>query len=340
MSCYIVGYGSALPENIVTNTDLAPKLGVTPEWIEANSGIKERRWVDARESTSDLAAQALKQAIQNAGVSADAINYLIAGTLSPDYQVPGIAPIIQHKINGLSAIAAVDLRVGCTTILYSLQLAKALVESKTVNTVACVGAEAQSKGLRLDPSSAELSMLFGDGAGAIIVSNKSRLSDYTSRPILEVKDLLIATDGAFAEELSVKAPGTANGAEWLNMEDLEKGLHYGSMNGRVVIMHAVRKLGDVASEILKRNNLSLDEISLISPHQANANLLKALAKRLSFSEEKIVINLDKLGNTSGASAFLALCQAREENKLIVGQYVMILAFGAGFTWGAALCQVC
>ncbi|MBI4854979.1 MAG: hypothetical protein HY819_24530 [Acidobacteria bacterium] len=124
------------------------------------------------------------------------------------------------------------------------------------------------------------------------------------------------------------------------MEDLEKGLHYGSMNGRVVIMHAVRKLGDGASEILKRNNLSLDEISLIIPHQANANLLKALAKRLSFSEEKIVINLDKLGNTSEASAFLALCQAREENKLIVGQYVMILAFGAGFTWGAALCQVC
>lgn len=338
MSCYIVGYGRALPENIVTNAELAPKLGVAPEWIEANSGIKERRWVSASESTSDLASQSLIQAIQNAGLSVDAIDYLIAGTLSPDYQVPGIAPIIQRKLNNAGMIPAVDLRVGCTTILYSLQLAKALIKSKAANIVACVGAEAQSKGLRLDPSSAELSMLFGDGAGAIIVS--SNANSYTSSPVLEVKDLVIATDGFFAEDLSVKLPGTANGAEWLSAKNMEKGLQYGAMNGRVVIMHAVRKLSDVASEVLKRNNLSLDQISLIVPHQANVNLLKSLAKRLSFPEEKIIINLDKFGNTSGASAFLALYQAKEENRLIRGKYVLILAFGAGFTWGAALCQVC
>ncbi|KAF0247316.1 MAG: 3-oxoacyl-acyl-carrier-protein synthase III [bacterium] len=182
-------------------------------------------------------------------------------------------------------------------------------------------------------------MLFGDGAGAVIVSNNLRLSNYTSNPVLELKDLIIATDGAFAEDLSVKAPGTANGKDWLNDEQMELGLHYGSMNGRVVIMHAVRKLGDVANEILKRNSLSLDQISLLVPHQANANLLKSLAKRMSFPEEKIVVNLDRLGNTSSASAFLALCQAKEESRFIPGQYVMILAFGAGFTWGAALCQV-
>lgn len=340
MSCYIVGYGSALPENIVTNNELAPKLGVAPEWIEANSGIKERRWVSASQSTSDLATQAVSQAIQNAGVSPDAIDYLIGGTLSPDYQVPGVAPIVQHKLTGASNIPAVDLRVGCTAILYSLQLAKGLVESKIASTVACFGAEAQSKGLHIDPSSAELSMLFGDGAGAIIVSNNPWLSNYSSSPVLEVKDIIIRTDGAFAQDLSVKAPGTANGKEWLNAEQMQKGLHYGSMNGRVVIMHAVRKLGDLASEILKRNDLSLDQISLLVPHQANANLLKSLSKRLSFPEEKIVMNLDKLGNTSGASAFLALCQAKEENRFVSGQYVMILAFGAGFTWGAALCQVC
>lgn len=339
MSCYIVGYGANVPERVVTNHELAPKLGCSSEWIETNSGIKERHWVESNQATSDLAALAVKQAIDNAGVTPDAVDYLIGGTLSPDYQVPGISPIVQHKVNGLRNIPAVDLRAGCVNILYSLQLAKGLIESSIANTVVCFGAEAQSKGLNLTPSAAELSMLFGDGAGAILLSNKPKPSDYTNAPILEVKDILIATDGSFAEDLAVKSPGTANGAEWLNTECIEKGLHYGVMNGRVVIMQAVRKLGDITSELLKRNELSLEQISLIIPHQANINLLRSLAKRLSISEAQIVVNLDRYGNTSGASAFLALWQAKEEKRLIAGQYIIILAFGAGFTWGAALCKV-
>ncbi len=339
MSCYILGYGANLPEKVITNQELAPKLGVSSEWIETNSGIRERHWVEPNQTTSDLAVLAVKQAIDNAGITPDAVDYLIGGTLSPDYQVPGIAPLVQNKLNGLRNIPAVDLRVGCVNILYSLQLAKGLVEANLANTIVCFGAEAQSKGLNLTPKAAELSMLFGDGAGALVISNKPRLSSYTNAPVLELQDVVIATDGSFAEDLAVKSPGTANGAEWLNSESIEKGLHYGVMNGRVVIMQAVRKLGDIASEILKRNNLSLEEINLIIPHQANINLLRSLAKRLSISENQIVVNLDRYGNTSSASAFLALHQAKEEKRLISGQNILFLAFGAGFTWGAALCKV-
>jgi 3-oxoacyl-[acyl-carrier-protein] synthase-3 len=312
-------------------------LGVAPEWIEASSGIGERRWVAAEESSSDLAAEAVRGAIEEARVRTDEIDYLIGCTLSPDYQVPGVAPIVQRKIEARN-IPAVDIRVGCVGILYSLQLARALIESGAAKTVVCFGAEAQSKGLELNPQCAELSMLFGDGAGALVVRGESALNEREFA--LKIEDVLIKTDGDFAEDLIVRAPGTANGARWIDREHIESGLHRGQMNGRSVILHAVRKLADAAVEVVERNGISIDEIDLIVPHQANANLLGLLAKKLSVGEEKIVTNIDRFGNTSGASAFLALWQARSERRLKPDSRVLIMAFGAGFTWGAALGRVC
>jgi 3-oxoacyl-[acyl-carrier-protein] synthase-3 len=337
MSCYITGCGAALPRRVVTNAELAPLLGVAPEWIKANSGIRERRWVEAEESCSELAAEAVRHAIEDARVRADEIDYLIGCTISPDYQVPGIAPIVQRKIEARN-IPALDIRVGCVGVLYSLQLARALIESRAAETVVCFGAEAQSKGLELNRESAELSMLFGDGAGALVVRGEGALNE--SEMALRVEDVLIKTDGRFAEDLIVRSPGTANGARWLEPRDIDSGSHRGRMNGRSVILHAVRKLADAAVEVTERNNVSLEEIDLIVPHQANANLLGQLAKRLSISEEKVIVNVDRFGNTSGASAFLALWQARSEERLRPGSHVLIAAFGAGFTWGAALGRVC
>jgi acyl carrier protein len=176
---------------------------VEPAWIEANSGIRERRWVEAHQSTSDLAAAAVADATNDAGINAAQLDYLIGGTLSPDYQVPGVAPLVQHKLAGCRAIPALDVRAGCAAALYSLQLAAALIDSRAAETIACFGAEAQSKGLRLDRASAELSMLFGDGAGAVIVSRApSKMG--TS---IKIEDVLISSDGAFAEDLIVRAPG-------------------------------------------------------------------------------------------------------------------------------------
>ena len=338
MNCYITGYGAALPERVVTNEELAPRLGVAPEYIEANSGICARRWADADQASSDLAQLAVRDALLNAGLSAKEIDYFIGCTLSPDYQVPGVAPIVQRKVEGYQ-VPSVDLRVGCAAILYSLQLACALIESRMASAIACFGAEAQSKGLDLDRRSAEVSMLFGDGAGAIIVTAEAMLRNDSQAPVLRVDDLLIATDGSFAEDLIVRSPGTANGARWFDKEQFENRLHAGSMQGRSVILHAVRKLADAANLITKRNGISIEEIDLIVPHQANANLLRSLATRLAVAPERVITNVDRYGNTSGASAFLALWQASREDRLRPGGRVLILAFGAGFTWGAALCRV-
>jgi len=249
-------------------------------------------------------------------------------------------------VSGIGNVPAVDLRVGCAAILYSLQLARALVESGAAKTILCFGAEAQSKGLDLCNNSAELSMLFGDGAGALLVSRDypvatapgTFLSCPPELPALRIDDVLIQTDGSFAEDLCVRAPGTANGPRWFD-EELPAGLQFGAMSGRVVILQAVRKLEEAALELLGRNGMSIKDIDLIIPHQANANLLRTLIKRLSVSPERVVINLDRYGNTSSASAFIALSGAHKEGRLRPGSQVLFLAFGAGFTWGAALCTV-
>ncbi len=331
MSCYIAACGAALPERIVTNAELAPMLGIAPEWIEANSGIRERRWVAAQQSASDLATAAVRDALRQADLNASAIDYLLGGTLSPDYQVPGVAPIVQRKLMDCRLIPALDVRVGCAALLYSLQIARGLLASNAARTVVCFGAEAQSKGLDLHPRSAELSMLFGDGAGAIVVSQQP-----TTGLALRVEDVLLATDGSFAEDLGVRAPGSGNGARWRDEERAE--LFLPKMNGRTVILHAVRKLTEATRELLDRNQLSFDQIDWLVPHQANLNLLRALGKKLEIEQDRIIVNLDRYGNTSGASAYLALHDAQP--RLQPGARVLVLAFGAGFTWGAALLRVC
>jgi 3-oxoacyl-[acyl-carrier-protein] synthase III len=339
VSCFIKGYGSELPQRVVTNAEIAPMLGVTPDWIEANSGIRERRWVDADQATSDLAVAAVRDALNDAGFRAEDVDYLIGCTLSPDYQTPGIAPIVQRKLEGCRYVPAIDLRAGCAAILYGLQLARGLIESQAASTVVCFGAEAQSKGLDLHPRSADLSMLFGDGAGAVVLSGDAKLRDKPREYRVRVDDILIESDGSFAEDLIVRAPGTANGPRWLDESHIDARMHYGSMQGRNVILQAVRRLSNAADRILIRNGLSLDQVDLVIPHQANANLLAALSRKLCIGAERVVMNVDRLGNTSGASAFLALWQAHREGRLQRGKRVLILAFGAGFTWGAALCSV-
>ncbi len=339
VACFIVGTGVSLPSRVVTNREIAPLFGITSDWIEASSGIRERRWVEPGQSTSDLAVAAVRDALVDASLSSDQVDYLIGCTLSPDYQVPGIAALVQRKLDGCRQIPALDIRAGCAGILYGLQLARGLIESGAARHVVCFGAEAQSKGLDLNPRSAELSMLFGDGAGALVVSGEQESAIDSQEPSLRIEDILIETDGRFAEDLIVRAPGTGNGAQWIDSEQMAAGLQHGSMQGRSVILQAVRKLADAAIRITERNSLSLAEVDVVIPHQANANLLRALAKRLSISEERVVTNVERFGNTSGASAFLAFWQAKREHRFHAGSNVLILAFGAGFTWGAALCHV-
>ena len=339
MSVYITGTGAALPSRVVTNTELAPLLGVAPEWIEANCGIRERRWVDPGDSTSILAAEAARDALADARLKPADIDYLIGCTLSPDYQVPGIAPLVERRLEGCPPVPAIDLRAGCASILYALQIGRALIESAAARTVVCFGAEAQSKGLDLSPASAELSMLFGDGAGALVLSDRPGPTGEARDVVISIEDILIETDGSFAEALIVRAPGTANGARWFDTSAASTRLQYGAMLGRNVILQAVRKMGDAAMRVIEGHGIATSDIAVVIPHQANLNLLRAVGKRLGIAEEKIVVNVDRFGNTSGASAFLALWQAAREGRFRPDSYALIIAFGAGFTWGAALCRI-
>ncbi len=329
MTCYLTGFGSALPRRVVTNGELAPRLGVEPAWIERSSGIRERRWVEANETASGLAIDACCAALADARIDASEVDYLVAGTMSPDYQVPGIAPLVQRGLDGCRAVPAIDVRVGCCAILYGLDLARSLLASGAAGTVLCVAAEALSKGLDLSPESAEISMLFGDGAGAFVARR-----DPGPCGGLAVEDVLVETDGAFAEALAVRAPGTANGARWWS-EDLDA-RSKPFLDGRTVILHAVRRLADAATRICERNGVRLSDVDLVVPHQANGNLLRTLATRLHVDPERVVTNLDRYGNTGGASAFLALDEAWHPRRPEPGRLVLVLAFGAGFTWGAGL----
>jgi len=308
---------------------------VSPEWIESSSGIKQRRWAGAEISASDLAAMAVADTISASGEAPERMGYLIGCTMSPDYQVPGIAPLVQSKVAGIGAVPALDIRTACCGLLYSLQLARGLVSSGAAGSVVCFGAEAQSKGLPLDHAHAEISMLFGDGAGALLVQPQPALTGVS----LRIDDVMVFTDGAFALDLVVRAPGSGNGAAWLGAEQLEAGMHLPRMEGKSVILHAVRKLYDAAADILTRNSLSVDDIDVVIPHQANGNLLKLLAKRMELRPERMVVNLDRFGNTGSASAFIALWDAKTEGRLTPGARVLFLTFGAGFTWGAALATV-
>lgn len=332
MDGLIVGTGSFVPERVVANAELAQALGTDPEWIRKNTGITTRHWVAGPESASELATEAARMAIRRADLPTDAVDYLIAGTMSPDHQVPGIGPLIQTRL-GLKQIPCLDIRVACCSALYGFELGSALIDSSRASHVLLVGTEVQSKGLRIAGEAKEITPLFGDGAGACVISRVARPG------AIRLLDVALFTDGKFAKDLAVLAPGTGNGKRWHDDDPQHRDLYYPVMNGKTVILHAARKIGDAAIWILRRHNLSAQDIHLVIPHQANANLLLAIARQLEIPEEKIVSVLQWCGNTSSASVLIALDWAYQQQLISSGSHILFLAFGAGFAWGAALGKV-
>jgi 3-oxoacyl-[acyl-carrier-protein] synthase-3 len=332
MQGFLVGTGRCLPERVVTNSELDEALGTGGEWILKNTGIKTRRWVQGPEATSELAAGAARLAVERAGVGLDAIDYLIAGTMTPDHQIPGIGSLIQARL-GLRHIPCLDIRTACCNPLYAFDIGSALLYAERAEHVLIVGAEVQSKGLKLAPQAKEISALFGDGAGACVLSKSSKPA------AIQLLDIALFTDGTFAKDLAVLAPGTGNGDRWQAEDGPARELEYPVMNGRTVILHAARKLEEAAQVVLARLGWSAQDLDLVIPHQANANLLLALGRQLGLPATKIVSVVEWSGNTSSASILIALDWAYEQGLLQSGRRVLFAAFGAGFTWGAALVQV-
>ena len=331
MSAFVCGSGVALPDRAVSNEELAAPLGLDPEWIFKASGIRARRWAAPGETAGSLAARALRAALEDAALDAGALDYLIFGTMTPDRFIPGSSYAVQREL-GLGEIPCLDIRATCCNTLYGLQLARALVASGAARNVAICLAEVQSPWLQLKPEAGTLSMLFGDGASALVVSGERRAG------ALEVLDVLLASNGAYVDDLGVRRPGTEFGIGSA-ASDEERADFSPRMNGQSVILQASRRMTAACRAVLERNGAEASQVRWVVPHQANANLLAQVARGLGFQREGGVVSvIEQTGNTSSASMGIALDKLRRSGEVGEGDLVLLPAFGAGFTWGAGLCR--
>ncbi|MCX7994682.1 MAG: ketoacyl-ACP synthase III [candidate division WOR-3 bacterium] len=325
MKAYIAGIGIYVPEKVLTNFDLEKIVETSDEWIRTRTGIRERRIVDENTATSDLAVIAAKRAIEDAGVKPGAIDAIILGTATPDMLFPSTACIVQSKI-GARKVMAFDISAGCSGFLYGLGIADAMIKNGYDN-ILVIGAEALSK--VMDFTDRATCVLFGDGAGAAVV--KKNNDDESG-----IISSYFASDGSDWKLLHQPAGGSRIPA---SEESVKKRLHYIKMEGNEVFKLAVRAMIESAIETLKKANLSPKDIALLIPHQANIRIIEATAKRLDIPMEKVYVNLDRYGNTSAASIPIALAEARAEGRIKKGDYVLMVAFGAGFTWGGLLMRM-
>jgi 3-oxoacyl-[acyl-carrier-protein] synthase-3 len=320
---YISGTGRYVPENIVTNDDLAKIVDTNDEWITSRSGIKERR-ISSGENTSDLAANAAKNALDNAGVSAEDVDLIIVATVTPDMFTPATACIVQSKL-GAKKAAAFDINAACTGFIYGLNIGTQFVKSGVYNNVLVIGAETLSKIVNWQDRST--CVLFGDGAGAVLLSSSKERG---------VGSILIASDGEKGEVLQSCALPVNNPYVTDNIQ--HAGHNHIVMEGREVFKFATKVMVESVEEILKRENLTMEDIKYVIPHQANLRIIDYAAKKLSSDPAKFYVNLDKYGNTSSASIPIALDEINSKGLLSKGDKFIIVGFGGGLTNGAAMLQ--
>ncbi|MBN8828305.1 MAG: ketoacyl-ACP synthase III [Sphingobacteriia bacterium] len=311
----ISGIGSYLPKNVLTNNDLEKIVDTNDEWITTRTGIKQRHIIDADMLTSDLASEASKKALEDAKLSADKIDCIIVATTTPDYTFPATAVKVQANI-GASNAFAFDVQAVCAGFIYALHIAKNFIENNQAKNVLVIGAEAMTK--ILDWKDRTTCVLFGDGAGAIILSAEEN----SSRGILASK---LHSDGNYIDILRTSGGiGVNNGEKSLLL-----------MKGGEVFKHAVEKMHEVIEGILEELGQKSENIDIFIPHQANVRILSSVAKKLTLEENKVVITLDKHANTSAASIPLALSEAYNQKRIKKGDKIMLAAIGGGLAWGAA-----
>ena len=321
-----------VPEQIISNEEIAERLGLEAEQIFKSSGIRRRRWAAKGTTTSSLASSALEAALENAALKPEDVDYLLFGTMTPDRFIPGCGPAVQKAL-ALREIPCLDIRAACCNALYALQVASALVISGTARHVAICLAEIQSAFLDLSPEAGTTSMLFGDGASALIVSYER------SEGSLEILDINLATDGTYVDDLGIRCPGTEFGTTRSHETNDNAADYSARMVGQSVILQASRKIVAASRTVLERNSLEATDVRWMVPHQANANLLAQVARGLKFPTDQggVVSVLEDYGNTSSASMGIALDSLRRSGRIQAGDRLLLPAFGAGFMWGAGLC---
>jgi len=323
-SCSISGVGSYVPEKILTNADLEKVVETTDEWITTRTGIKQRRIAAAGEFTSDLAANAARRAMKNAGVTPDQIDLIIVATITPDMPFPSTACLVQKKI-GAKRAAAFDLEAACSGFIYGLEIAQQFIMSRTYDTVLVVGAEKLSS--ITDWQDRNTCVLFGDGAGAAVLQNRPN-----SHGLLTA---VMGADGDKAELLFMEGGGSACPA---TADSVSARKHYLRMEGKETFKCAIQAMQSAAEEALRRCELTISRIKCIIPHQANRRIIDAVGERLGATPEQLFVNLDKYGNTSAASVAIALDEAVQSGRIQRGDLILLVVFGAGLTWGAAVIE--
>lgn len=322
--CSVAGVGSYLPTRILTNADLEKMVETSNDWIVTRTGIKERRLAAADEFTSDMAALAAHRAMEMAGVSADQIDLIIVATITPDMPFPNTACLVQRKI-GAHRAAAFDVEAACSGFIYALEIGQQFITSRTYDTVLVIGAEKLSS--IVDWTDRNTCVLFGDGAGAAILQNRSG-----SHGLLTA---VMGADGNNADLLYM--PGGGSRCPATN-DSVAARQHYLRMTGKETFKSAVQAMYGAAKEALKRCELDITQIKCVIPHQANQRIIDAVGDRLGATPEQLFVNLDRYGNTSAASVAIALDEAVRSGRVQHGDLILIVAFGAGLTWGAAVIE--
>ena len=328
----IIGLGHYVPENIVTNDDLSKIMDTTDEWIQERTGIKERRWVKPGDgqSTFTMGLEAAKKAISNSGIQKEDIDLIVFATLSPDYYFPGPGVQVQEALE-IDTVAALDIRAQCSGFVYSISVADQFIKTGMYKNILVIGSELQSHGIDKSTRGRSISVIFGDGAGAAILTREENVA----KGILSTH---LHSEGKHALELATEAPGM--GTRWVtdiikdnNPEDFS---YRPYMNGQFVFKHAVKRFSEVITEGLQKNKLEVSDIDMLIPHQANLRISQFIQKRFGLSDDQVYNNIQNYGNTTAASIPIALSEAHEQGKIKEGDTVDLAAFGSGFTWGSVI----
>ena len=327
----ILGLGGYIPPRVVTNQDMTQWMDTTSEWIVERTGIEERHWIDPGESGAGMAAKACREALDQAKVDPKDVDMLIYATLSPDHMFPGNGVFTQRELKLKEGCAVLDIRQQCTGFIYGVAIADNFIRAGTYKTILVVGAEIHSTGLDVSTNGRDVAVLFGDGAGAVVVG----LSDGPEHQILSTH---LHADGTDAEILWVEKPGSKD-RPMISHEDIDAGRQFPKMIGKKVFKHAVTRMPQAIMEGMIANQVKLEDIDLVIPHQANLRINEMVGKMIGLPPEKMHNNIQKVGNTTAASIPLCLKDAIAQGKVKSGDLVCLVAFGAGLTWGSVFVRL-
>ncbi|HUH50571.1 MAG TPA: beta-ketoacyl-ACP synthase III [Flavobacterium sp.] len=327
----ITGLGYYVPDNIVTNEDLSKLMDTNDQWIQERTGIKERRHVSTPDdTTTSMGVKAAEIALERSKVAKEDIDFVIFATLSPDYYFPGPGVMVQRDL-GLRTVGALDVRNQCSGFIYALSVADQFIKTGMYKNILVIGSEVHSRGLDFTDRGRGVSVIFGDGAGAAVLSRE----EDATKGILSTH---LHSEGQHAEELVLVAPGM--GKRWvtdiIKDNDPDDESYYPHMNGQFVFKNAVVRFSEVINEGLAANNLAVSDINMLIPHQANLRISQFVQQKFRLTDDQVFNNIQSYGNTTAASIPIALTQAWEEGKIKEGDLVVLAAFGSGFTWASAI----